>query len=144
VTEVLERFDDGRLNVAVEGGTRFRVVELTSGRSFYTARVEDLADEEAEPADPAGEERARTLFRELQSVAGTDLDEPAEDAEPLSFAIASLLDFGVEPKQELLELRSERERLLRLGKLLENGIVQLRAARERADLASRNGRPSRS
>ena len=29
VTEVLERFDDGRLNIVVEGRERFRLLELT-------------------------------------------------------------------------------------------------------------------
>jgi ATP-dependent Lon protease len=32
VSDVLERFDDGRLNVVVEGGLRFRVERLTRGR----------------------------------------------------------------------------------------------------------------
>ena len=36
VTEVVERFADGRLNIVVEGGERFRLVELTEGRSFVT------------------------------------------------------------------------------------------------------------
>ena len=40
VTEVVERFDDGRLNVVVEGGERFRLLELTEGRSFATGRIE--------------------------------------------------------------------------------------------------------
>ena len=31
VTEVLDRFDDGRLNIVVEGGERFRLLELTTG-----------------------------------------------------------------------------------------------------------------
>src|SRR5215470_2935880 len=48
VTEVLERFDDGRLNVVVEGRERFRISELTGGRSFQTAEVEPIEDE----ADP--------------------------------------------------------------------------------------------
>src|SRR4051794_37342058 len=34
VTEVVERFADGRLNVVVEGGERFRLLELTEGRPF--------------------------------------------------------------------------------------------------------------
>src|SRR5437870_10959877 len=37
VTEVLEQLPDGRLNIVVEGGERFRIVELTAGRSFQTA-----------------------------------------------------------------------------------------------------------
>ena len=40
VSEVTERFDDGRLNIVVDGGERFRLLELTSGRSFVTGRVE--------------------------------------------------------------------------------------------------------
>ena len=39
VVAVLERFDDGRMNVVVEGRERFRVVALTSGRAFRTADV---------------------------------------------------------------------------------------------------------
>ena len=38
VTDVLERFDDGRLNVVVEGGERFRLVELTTGRIIRRAK----------------------------------------------------------------------------------------------------------
>ena len=33
VDEVLEQFDDGRMNIVVEGGERFRVESLTRGRS---------------------------------------------------------------------------------------------------------------
>ena len=39
VTDVLERFEDGRLNVVVEGRERFRLVELTTGRAFQTGEV---------------------------------------------------------------------------------------------------------
>jgi Lon protease-like protein len=37
VIEVVEQFEDGRLNVVVEGRERFRLVELTEGRPFATA-----------------------------------------------------------------------------------------------------------
>ena len=39
VIDVLEEFEDGRLNVVVEGGARFRVERLTRGRTFLTAVV---------------------------------------------------------------------------------------------------------
>ena len=42
VTEVLDKFDDGRLNIVAEGRERFRLVELTEGRSFQTGIVEEL------------------------------------------------------------------------------------------------------
>ena len=43
VIEVV-RLPDGRLSIVVEGGQRFRLVELTSGRSFHTGQVEMLGD----------------------------------------------------------------------------------------------------
>ena len=134
VTEVLERFDDGRLNVVVQGGDRFRVRALTSGRAFGTATVEDVEDED-DPADPAAEERARELFHTLREAVGVDLGEPP----PGAFGIAGLLDFDVGAKQELLELRSERLRVARLVELLEKGIESLRVQKERGEIASRNG-----
>src|SRR5690242_6111825 len=60
VTEVVERFDDGRLNIVVEGGERFRVVELTEGRSFATASVEPV-DDQHDPAEPEDIDRALAL-----------------------------------------------------------------------------------
>ena len=71
VTDVLERFDDGRLNVLVEGGERFRVESLTRGRSFMTAEVVDVDDDASE----AGEEltaRAIGSFRALAALAGAE------------------------------------------------------------------------
>ena len=44
VIDVLEEFEDGRLNIVVEGGERFRVEQLTRGRSFLTAIVGAGAD----------------------------------------------------------------------------------------------------
>ena len=58
VVEVVERFDDGRLNIVVEGGERFRLVELTDGRSFHTGTIEPLA-RQRRPADPGRRRRAR-------------------------------------------------------------------------------------
>ena len=36
VTEVLEELEDGRMNIVVEGGERFRLLELTRGHSYQT------------------------------------------------------------------------------------------------------------
>ena len=38
VVAVIDRFEDGRLNIVVEGRERFRILAETSGRSFRTAR----------------------------------------------------------------------------------------------------------
>mgnify|MGYP006338260363 CR=1 FL=1 len=46
------RHEDGRLNILVEGGARFRLLELTEGRAFVTGRVEPV-DDQHDPADPS-------------------------------------------------------------------------------------------
>ncbi len=87
IMEVLDRFDDGRLNIVVEGRERFRLLELTSGRSFQTGLV-DPFDEPPDPADPEDSARALELFRKLVELTGAEVDAPAEDAAQLSFELA--------------------------------------------------------
>ena len=46
ISEVLEVLSDGRMHIVVEGGDRFRVLEVDHERSFATGTVEELADED--------------------------------------------------------------------------------------------------
>src|SRR5215510_12287233 len=50
VGEVLRRLPDGRMNIAVEGGDRFRVLELHDGRSFLQGTTELLVDDDDPPS----------------------------------------------------------------------------------------------
>ncbi len=139
VVEVLERFDDGRLNIVVEGRDRFRLHEETAGRSFMTAQVSPLDDESERPTEPEVE-RCMAAYRRVVEAADAELEEPTDETGALSYWLASRVDFGVEVKQELLELRSERERIVRLAGLLDHAreaIVWAKTAQERA---STNGR----
>jgi Lon protease-like protein len=137
VVDVLERFDDGRLNIVVRGGERFRLRRLTSGRSFQTGEIDPLEDADQPPSD---EERARVreLYRRLAEVAGEEVEELADDRE-LSFAVAARVDFGVEIKQKLLELRSETTRLGYLAGLLEAAAEALARVEDRRRRAQGNG-----
>ena len=143
VVEVLQVFDDGRMNVVVEGHDRFRLRELTSGRAFLTGDVEPMDDEEEQDEVAAGDaERVLTLFRQLVEVAGGDVDEPEGASGSLSFEIAARIDFGIEPKQELLELRSEPARLRQLSELLERAVEAVQREREVRERAATNGKVS--
>ena len=75
VIEVLERLPDGRLNIAVEGGERFRVVTLTEGRSFQTAEVEPFTDEDDDRDDETAE-KAFTLYQRLAALVPAPPDDP--------------------------------------------------------------------
>jgi len=141
VVEVLQVFDDGRMNVVVEGHDRFRLRELTSGRDFLTGDVEPVDDDD-EGLDDGETEKAMTLFRRLVEAAGGEVDEPDETTGPLSFQIGARIDFGTEPKQELLELRSEQARLRHLLPLLEAAIEAVQREREIRERAATNGKVS--
>jgi Lon protease-like protein len=140
VLEVFE-LDDGRLNIVVEGGERFRLLELTDGRAFKTGVVEPVDDDD-DPADGTTTDKALTLFRELARVAESDVDVPAADSESLDFELAARVDFGVDAKQELLASTSPRVRMTRLVELLELSIDAMRRERELRELAARNGKVS--
>jgi ATP-dependent Lon protease len=139
VVEVLERFDDGRLNILVEGRDRFHVVAETAGRSYRTAHVSPLEDAGEEPtADEA--ERCFEAYRRVAAEAETEIEEPDTDDVPLSYWLAARVDFGPDVKQEILELPSERERIVRLEQLLDRARDALAWARTARTRAQGNGR----
>jgi ATP-dependent Lon protease len=138
VDEVLERFDDGRMNVVVEGGERFRVEKLTRGRSFMTAEVAPIDDEEEEaPADAVA--RATASFRALAAAAEAEAGEVEEGSVQLSFRLAAQVELAPESKQELLELLSEQRRLEMVAELLDGVRAVLIATRELGERAKQNG-----
>jgi Lon protease-like protein len=141
VTEVLERFDDGRLNVVVEGRERFRLVEVNDAESdtYHTGEIEPVVDQ-ADPADTDAKDRALTLFRRLVELTSAEVEEPEEEDEQLSFALAARFEFAPAVKQELLQSTSERLRLARLCELLEGAVEVVARQQEIAARAQTNGK----
>jgi Lon protease-like protein len=140
VIDVLDRFEDGRMNIVVEGRERFRLVELTSGRSFQTGEVEPVVDEAGEP-DAASVDRALHLLRRLGELAGADVEGLEVKSAVPSFELAARVEFEPRLKQGLLEQRSEPERLRRLARLLERAARALEIQQERSAIAATNGKP---
>jgi Lon protease-like protein len=139
VTEVLDRFEDGRLNIVAEGRDRFRLLELTHGRSFQTGIVEELADD-PDAADPDDTERAIELFQQLVELTGAEVQEPRLDVAQLSFELAGRFEFAPELKQRLLQLTSERLRMKLLAELLSGAAAAVVREREIAARAQGNGK----
>jgi Lon protease-like protein len=142
VLEVIDRFPDGRLNVLVEGRERFRLVSLTSGRSFQTGEVEPVVDEGPPPAEEDVAAAVDSL-RRVGELAGSGIEQLDVTSDTPSFELAARVELAPELKQRLLELRSEPERLRTLAALLLRAARSLEAQRERAAVAARNGKPRR-
>ncbi|HEY2936072.1 MAG TPA: LON peptidase substrate-binding domain-containing protein [Gaiellaceae bacterium] len=141
VLEVLEQFDDGRMNIVVEGRERFRIVQHTSGRSFSTAEVEPLGDDERGIA-PEAAARALNAFQKLVEIVEAEVELPDPLSPQLSYELAGRVEFEAEAKQELLESRSESKRLERVAELLESAAATVALTEEARKRASSNGKVS--
>jgi Lon protease-like protein len=139
VAQVLEELDDGSMNIVVEGGERFRLVDLTSGRAFTTGVVEPVEDED-DPALSDDVERASEVFRELAEASESEVDLPDPYSPQFDFELAARVDFAVEAKQGLLSMTSPRARMKTLVGFLEIALQAIRLEQTLRERASRNGK----
>jgi Lon protease-like protein len=139
VLEVLEVLEDGRMNIVVEGGERFRLLELTSGRSFTTGLVEPMLDED-DPPSATDVERTLEMFSELAETSEADVDVPEADTHQLDFELAARVEFGVDAKQEVLAMTSPRLRMQRLAAVFESALEAVRLELATRERASKNGK----
>jgi Lon protease-like protein len=140
IVEVLERMEDGRMNILVRGTRPFRLLERQDDLPYPAGTVEFLADALQDEADAPAGESARNLYQELVRQATDRELTPPELAELDSYAMAATVEFEVEDKQELLELRGENERLRLLGKLLAAALERLELLERAQVRALSNGK----
>lgn len=111
IQRVVNEYDDGRMDIAVQGEERFRLLDLRDEKSYYTANVSLLEDED-EPLDLDLKERVITQHMKLLELAGrTVRPDLYEDVDKLSYVLARNAVLDGEQKQELLERLSENERI---------------------------------
>jgi len=141
VTEVLERFDDGRLDIMVTGGEPFRVLERFDGAEYPAGEVEAVPRSEAgELQDPEAADDTCEAFSDLvRRVSGSEPEMEGLD-ESDAYAIAARVELPVLTKQRLLELRNESERMKLLGQALRDLVGMLKRSREIAEAAKMNGK----
>ena len=139
IDRVLQRYEDGRLDIIAVGEERFEIHEVNQERSYLTARVDSY--ESIEPL-AIGDERERviTLHMKLLELAG-DTIRPAiyEGPKQISFVVAQNAGLDNARKQDILELRTEEERLAYLARYLEEIIPEIEAARSRRQRVQSNG-----
>ena len=138
VTQLLERMDDGRMNVLVQGAEPFRLLRRIEDLPYPAGDVELLedAERESEEAASAGaRERYADLVERVTDARPTDQDLEQLDA----YGMAATLDFALDAKQGLLELRSEQRRLERLRALFGSTLERLEHAERVAEKARTNG-----
>jgi Lon protease-like protein len=129
IDRVLEQLDDGRMNLLARGTRPFRVIER-QGHLPYPAGVIEFVQDKPDTPDADLAASARAAYADLVKRA-TDREPEVEELGQLgAYAMAATVDFGLDAKQGLLDLRSENARLGLVTRLF-------RAASKRLDFVDR-------
>ncbi len=119
------RAGDNRLNILVQGVARVSMIEAVSQEPYLKARIEILAEREAD--DVETDALVKNVIGQFERVVGLSPNVPdeavvaaREQTSPGKIAdfIASLLDLPIEDKQGLLEQLDAKVRLQKLTEIL--------------------------
>jgi Lon protease-like protein len=139
IERVIERMEDGRMNLLTRGTRPFRVVERQSELAYPAGIVEFLEDRD-EPVDPELSQQAQEAYAELVRRATDNEPEAASLDEMDAYAMAATVDFGPDAKQGLLDLRSENARLRLLTRLFHAAAKRLDLIDRAQERAQSNGK----
>jgi Lon protease-like protein len=139
ITEVLEQLDDGRMNIVTRGTRPFRLVERQEDLAYPAGEVEFLPDR-PEDTDPSAAREARGAYAELVERATDRRPDEQELAEMGAYEMAATVEFGLEAKQGLLDLRSENARLRLITRLFRAAAKRLDFVERAQDRARSNGK----
>jgi len=139
IAEVLERMDDGRINIVVEGTRPFRLLRRIDTLPYPAGDVELLEDDGEEP-DPEVTEAAREGYADLVERV-TDSRPDEEDLAGMdAYGMAATIDFAPDGKQELLEAGSAAARMELVAELFKTTMQRIDYAEKAVERARSNGK----
>jgi Lon protease-like protein len=124
IAEILERMPDGRINLVARGTRVFRIEERQDELVYPAATVEFLEDGREE-VDPMAAAAAHIAYADLVEQATDRTPELAEIELMPAYAMAATVEFGLDAKQGLLDLRSESARMKLVARLCRAAIKRL-------------------
>jgi ATP-dependent Lon protease len=128
VREVARTYPDGRMDIVTTGESAYRVRAVHKDKDYLEATVELMA-EDLQPGPSAAATELLTLFTDchllLHGSPPGEIDSNDQDDGLLSYRIAGELPLELETLQELLEMRVEAERRLKLINRLNQLLPQL-------------------
>jgi Lon protease-like protein len=139
VEQVLERMEDGRLNILVRGGRPFRLLRRIEDMPYPAGDVE-LLDDDVADADEELAAEARESYADLIEHVTDERPDLDRLAGLSSYGMAGTIELSPEPKQALLEERSEDARLRVVSQLFELALKRLEKAEEAQETAQSNGK----
>ncbi len=140
IVELVQRFEDGRMVILVEGSRRFKLNNIMTGKPYYVGDVDYLEDGPNDDVSSLAEECVALLERVVEAATEGSVDIEIEPPyRNLSFAIAGRIEFDLETRQQILELPTEKGRLEKVKELLTEAADRLERDRQARKLAETNG-----
>ena len=136
ITQLLERTEEGRMNILIQGGKPFRVIRQVKDMDYPAGDVQLLDEETGAAGDPRAGAAARPSYADLVERVTDTRPSEADLAELDSYGMAATIAFELEAKQSLLELRSEPERLERLTSLLQEALERYELSEKESERAA--------
>jgi Lon protease-like protein len=139
ITKVIERMEDGRLNVLTRGTRPFRIVAEQEDMPYPAATVEFVEDKLENP-DVGVSDAAHAAYADLVVQATDNEPDDEELATKTAYEMAATVDFGLDAKQGLLDLRSENARLRLATRLFKAAVKRLDFVERAQARARSNGK----
>ena len=139
IAEVLQELDDGRINLIARGTRPFRI-EARQEELPYPAGAVEFLDDREEEADAEAAGRAHEAYADLVRKATDRTPDPEEIGTMTAYQMAATVEFGLDAKQGLLDLRSEAARLRLLARLFRAAIKRLDFVERAQARARSNGK----
>ncbi len=139
ITELVERDEEGRMNLLTRGTRPFQILAREERLPYPAGTVEFLADRE-EALDGALAAVARETYADLVERATDNRPDPVELAKMSAYEMAATVDFGLDAKQGLLDIRSENARLRLVTRLFRAAAKRLEFVSHAQARARSNGK----
>jgi Lon protease-like protein len=139
IERLLDQMQDGRMNLLARGSRPIRVIERISTLP-YPAGVVEFVTDRPERVDQRLREQAQHAYAQLVRRATDRESDPVALGAMSAYEMAATVDFGLEAKQGLLNLRSENARLRLVTRLFRAAIRRLDVVDNAQARARSNGK----
>jgi Lon protease-like protein len=133
VKSVVKEYDDGQLDIAVEGRTRYTLRHLVDSDAPYFVGEVSFFEDRAEKVNYSLRRRAIELYNRFVETAFKGTVMPANEASSdtkISFLLVQKAGLELKDRQRFLALQSENERLSTLNRHFES-MLPLLTTREK-------------
>ncbi len=140
VDAISKQYEDGKADIICTGHDRFITHSFDSSKAYLQGHITKFHDSgETTDADKQFLKRILPSFKKLVEIAEFKTGILSDEVPHDSFGFAHLVGFDLSQKQNLLEIKTERERLVYIKMHIDRTLPKIKAFEEVRERISRNG-----